>query len=128
VPSYHAALCLIFHSRKIRNLIDNGEMKVGEFQKEINVTPNAYSRFMGQNGPYKGSESSVYLSAWAFFKKRELRGIKTKPNKKAKTDDATGNKAVKDAVPSVDGIELEGEMEDEVEVYGKCHMMWMVQA
>jgi hypothetical protein len=97
-------------SRKIRALIDNGEMKVGEFQKEINVTFNAYSRFMGQNGPYKGCESSVYMSAWSFFKKREMRGIKTKPNKKVKMDEAGG----KNAVPSVEDIELGGELDDAV--------------
>ncbi|KAF1842934.1 uncharacterized protein K460DRAFT_367871 [Cucurbitaria berberidis CBS 394.84] len=101
--------------RKIRALIDNGEMKVGEFQNAINVTPNAYSRFLGQNGPDKGSESSVYMAAWSFFKKRELRGIKTKPNKKAKT--GTNGK---DSVPSVDGIELEGEKDDKVQVYDTC--------
>lgn len=90
-------------------------MKVGEFQKQIFVTANAYSRFMGQHGPYKGAESSVYMSAWSFFKKREMRGIKTKPNKKAKTDDVAG----KDAVPSVDDIELDVEKEDAVQIYGK---------
>jgi hypothetical protein len=62
-------------------------MKVGEFQKEINVSSNAYSRFMGQHGAYKGSGSDVYMSAWAFFKKRQLKGIKTTPNKKAKKDE-----------------------------------------
>jgi hypothetical protein len=101
-------------SRKIRALIDNNEMKVGEFQKAINVTSTSYSRFMGQNGPYKGSGSDVYWSAWAFFKKRELRGIKSTPNKKAKAA-ATDRK---DAVPSVDEIVLEGEMDDDVPVFG----------
>jgi len=91
-------------------------MKVGEFQKAINVTSNSYSRFMGQNGPYKGSGSDVYMSAWAFFKKREMRGIKTKPQKKAKVDE---DGKVKDAVPSVEGIVLEGEAEDAVPVYGE---------
>lgn len=98
--------------RKIRTLIDNGEMKVGEFQKEIGVTPNAYSRFMGQHGKVKGMESSVYLCAWAFFKKRELRGIKTAPNKKAKKDEAD--------LPSVEDVELVGEDEDKVAVYDTC--------
>jgi hypothetical protein len=104
--------------RKIRTLIDNAEMKVGEFQKEINVTSNAYSRFMGQHGPYKGSGSDVYMSAWAFFKKRELKGIKTTPNKKAKKDEAA--EGGKDSVPSVDDVKLEGEEDDEVAVFGKA--------
>lgn len=105
-------------------MIDNGEMKVGEFQKAINVTSNSYSRFMGQNGPDKGAGSDVYMSAWGFFKKRELRGIKTVANKKAKTVDPGG----KDAVPSVEGIVLDGEMEDSVPVYGKSVLYLVVKA
>jgi hypothetical protein len=97
-------------------LIDNGEMKVGEFQKTINVTSTTYSRFMTQHGQFKGVESSVYLAAWAFFKKREMRGIKTTANKKAKKNE--GERA-KDSVPSVDEVELEGEKEDKVPVFGK---------
>jgi hypothetical protein len=109
-------LCL-FHvltppSRKIHALIDSNEMKVGEFQNAINVTPNAYTRFMGQNGPDKGMESSVYMAAWAFFKQRELRGIKL-PSAKAK-------KGEKESVPSVDDIELPGELDDAVPVYDTC--------
>jgi hypothetical protein len=87
-------------------------MKVGEFQNAINVTPNAYTRFMGQNGPDKGMESSVYMAAWAFFKQRELRGIKL-PSAKAK-------KGEKESVPSVDDIELPGELDDTVPVYDTC--------
>jgi hypothetical protein len=60
-------------------------MKVGEFQKEVNITPDAYSRFMSQHEKDKGSKSSVYLVAWAFFKTREIQGIKTTPNKKARS-------------------------------------------
>jgi hypothetical protein len=59
----------------------------------------------------------VYLAAWAFFKKRELKGIKPTPNKKAKKDDAANGG--KDSVPSVDDVELEGEKDDQVLVYGK---------
>ncbi|KAF2030612.1 hypothetical protein EK21DRAFT_88734 [Setomelanomma holmii] len=102
--------------RKIRAFIDNGEMKVGEFQKAINVTSNSSSRFMGQNGPHKGSGSDVYMLAWAFFKKRELRGIQTTANKKAKTVEPGS----KDAVPSVQEIVLEGEMDDSVLVFDTC--------
>jgi hypothetical protein len=89
-------------------------MKVGEFQKAINVTSNSYSRFMGQNGPDKGSGSDMYGSAYIFFKKRELRGIKSTPNKKAKAVAADG----KDAVPDVERIVLEGEMDDKVPILG----------
>ncbi|KAH7070466.1 hypothetical protein BKA63DRAFT_398569, partial [Paraphoma chrysanthemicola] len=91
-------------------------MKVGEFQKAIGVSSPTYSRFMSQNGPYKGAGSDVYMLAWAFFKKRELRGIKTVANKKAKKIEPGD----KDAVPSVQNVVLEGEMEDNVPVFDTC--------
>jgi hypothetical protein len=65
----------------------------------------------GQNGLDKGAESSVYLAAWAFFKQRELRGIKL-PSTSAKKDE-------KESVPSVNGIVLEGEVDGKVSVYGE---------
>jgi hypothetical protein len=71
---------------------------------------------MTQNRPDKGVESSVYMSAWEFFKKREMRGIKTTPNKKAKTDAAAAGG--KDAVPTVEDVEIESEKEHTVEIYG----------
>lgn len=91
-------------------------MKVGEFQKAIKVTSTAYQRFMGQHGPTKGFDSSVNVSAWAFFKKRELQGIKTMPNKKMKASaSAAGGK---NAEPNLDDVELEGEKDDKVPIYG----------
>lgn len=66
-------------------------MNVGEFQKAIGVTGNAYSRFMGQNGTTKGIESSVYGAAWAFFKKRELQGLKMTRKTAASAASAGGN-------------------------------------
>ncbi|KAI4704726.1 hypothetical protein J4E89_009603 [Alternaria sp. Ai002NY15] len=103
--------------RKIRTLIDNGEMKVGEFQKAVGITPNAYSRFMSQHGKDKGVESSVYPAAYAFFQQREMAGIKTTANKKAKKNEGV---AAKDSVPSVDDVELDFEKEDKVPVYDTC--------
>lgn len=97
-------------------MIDNGEMKVGEFQKAVGITPNAYSRFMSQHGKDKGVESSVYPAAYAFFQQREMAGIKTTANKKAKKNEGD---AAKDSVPSVDDVELDFEKEDKVPVYGK---------
>lgn len=114
-------MLILYRSRKIRSFIESKEMKVGEFQKALNVGAVAYTRFMNQSGADKGFGSQVYAPAWAFFKKRELRGIKT--TKKAKTD-ASGTAKAKDAAKAadalnVDGIELDGEMEDNVPVYGK---------
>ncbi|KAF2477042.1 uncharacterized protein BDR25DRAFT_330958 [Lindgomyces ingoldianus] len=99
--------------RKIRAFIDSGEMRVGEFQKAINVTSKSYSDFMGQNGPLKGRGSNVYLNAYQFFRKRELRGIKLP--KKVKTAAAAATNRV-----DISGIILEGEEQDKVEVYDTC--------
>ncbi|KAF2875409.1 hypothetical protein BDV95DRAFT_590911 [Massariosphaeria phaeospora] len=62
--------------RKVRALIDSGEMKVKEFKDAIGASSVTCSSFMGQNGPFKGAGSSVYQNAWAFFKKRELQGVR----------------------------------------------------
>ncbi|OAG06534.1 uncharacterized protein CC84DRAFT_1164787 [Paraphaeosphaeria sporulosa] len=101
--------------RKIRTFLDSGEMKVGEFQDAINVTGNAYSRFMGQNGPYKGMGSSVYDAAWVFFKKREMKGIKM-PKKTA----ASMGGASSSSVPSVESIVLDFEREEKVPIFDTC--------
>ncbi|KAH9873125.1 hypothetical protein J1614_005522 [Plenodomus biglobosus] len=101
--------------RKIGTLIDNGEMMVGEFQETINVTPDEYARFMGQNGPEEGKDSTVFPASWAFFKKRDMPGVKKTPATK-KAADAKG----KDAVPNVDDIELDGEKDDKVPVFDTC--------
>lgn len=94
-------------------------MKVGEFQKAINTNSNTYSRFMSQNGPYKGAGSTVYFRAFLFFKKRELRGIKPPrhPTKPKKGREAAA--AAAQAGPILAAIELPGEMDDDDEVYGK---------
>jgi hypothetical protein len=97
---------------KIRNFINSGEMKVTEFQKAIGTNSRSYGAFMGQSGPYKGSGSSVYGNAFAFFKHRELNGIKAPKKKVKKEDEAKQN--------DVSGIKLDGEEEQEVEVYDSC--------
>lgn len=60
--------------------------------------------------------SSVYLAAFAFFKQREMQGIKTTANKKVEKNKRD---AAKDSVPSIDDVELDLEKEDKVPVYGK---------
>lgn len=54
----------------------------------------------------------MYQDAWAFFKKRELRGIPA-PKKKAKTTVAS-----KEPDVDISDVQLEGEMDDRVPVYG----------
>lgn len=49
--------------RQVRRFLDNGGMKVGEFCSAIDVSNNAYNRFMQQSGSTKGLGSDVYDEA-----------------------------------------------------------------
>jgi hypothetical protein len=101
-------------------------MKVGEFQKAINTNSGIYSRFMSQNGPSKGAGSTAYGQAWMFFKKRELRGIKP-PRHPTKPKGGEATAAGAQAGPVSAAVELPGESDDKVEVYGKpVFKTWMV--
>lgn len=116
--------------RMIRRLIDNGGMKVGEFCDKLGVSNKSYNNFLRQSGPTKGLSSDCYQYAWAYFKYREMNGIKlpmaNSGSKKQKTDgaDESGSKgASKDtATGAADlaDIHLPGEEEDAVEVYDTC--------
>ncbi|KAI9656403.1 MAG: hypothetical protein M1831_004655 [Alyxoria varia] len=90
---------------------------------------------MGQNGPYKGEGCDAYQNAWAFFKKRERKGIplpnkRRKPNSTSnKKDDngtasrseKTGTKKAKSPFPDLSGIHLDGEETDSVPIYDSCN-------
>lgn len=107
---------------KIRAYINSGEMKIGKFQEKLGVSSKSYGEFMGQNGPDKGMYSSTYHAAWAFFKRRELAGVKM-PRKKAKTVDVKDDKkTAKNDEPKQDvsDIHLEGEEKGEVPIYDTC--------
>ncbi|KAF2744832.1 hypothetical protein M011DRAFT_488644 [Sporormia fimetaria CBS 119925] len=122
-------------SRKIRNLIDSGEYLVKDFLSAINHNSTSYSRFMSQNGPHKGAGSDVYIDAWRFLKKRELRGVKA-PRKKTKQDEgdkenespvATASTPAKknaskksDPIRDLSSIHLDGEDEDRVPIFNTC--------
>ncbi|PQE30577.1 calcineurin is a calcium-dependent protein [Rutstroemia sp. NJR-2017a WRK4] len=99
--------------RKIRSFLESGEMKVSEFQRAIGASSRSYTSFMGQNGRDKGSMSDVYPNAFAFFKKRELQGIK--PPKKKKISKEEENKQY-----DVSGIHLDGEEDASVPIYDSC--------
>lgn len=99
--------------RKIRNLINSGEMKVGEFQRTIGVSSNAYGRFMGQSGRLKGWGCDTYYNAFRFFKKRELQGIKEPKKKKV-------SRAEEDQKNDVSQVKLDGETSDDVPIYDTC--------
>lgn len=97
---------------KINALIRSGEVKVTHFQKEIGVTSNSYTNFMKAKGPYGGENSSMYLEAHRYFRKREEKGIKMPKAKKARASDV--------AKFDVGGFDLEGESREAVAVYDNC--------
>ncbi|KAF7878798.1 hypothetical protein EAF04_000001 [Stromatinia cepivora] len=99
--------------RKFRSFLETGEMKVTEFQKKIGANSKSYGSFIGQNGKFKGDKSNVYYNAFAFFKKRELQGVK--PPKKAKVSKAEEEKKF-----DVSAIKLDGESTASVPVYDSC--------
>lgn len=93
---------------KINRLIESGEMKLSEFCHAINVSSNAYYRFMHKHGTMKGDECAAYPAAFAFFKQREEAGIKIPTKKKQKTKgDDKGGKAQDDKLDLSD-IHLDG--------------------
>jgi hypothetical protein len=96
---------------KINCFLDAGEMKIGQFCDAIGVSGNAYRRFMAQHGKFAGEGSDAYRSAWLFFEKREMAGLKI-PTKKQKTaaaaSSSTSAASKKDAVPDISSIHLDG--------------------
>lgn len=86
-------------------------MKVGEFQKVLGVSANAYGRFMGQSGPYKGDGCDTYFEAHKFFKRRELQGIKMSVKKVKKGEEK--NQDFSD-------VKLDGEEDQSVPVFDSC--------
>ncbi|KXS95764.1 hypothetical protein AC578_1721 [Pseudocercospora eumusae] len=102
---------------QIRRLLDSGEMKVGEFCAAIGVSNKSLNDFLRQNGTMKGSGSATYSNAWAYFKKRELAGIKA-PTKRAKTTSAAESSA--STTVSLSGIFLDGEDTGSVKIYDTC--------
>lgn len=120
---------------KIKRFLDSGEMRIGQFCDAIGVSQNAYRRFMAEKGQYGGMGCDTYQSAWEFFRKRELAGLKI-PTKKQKTAAAAkaGASAApaksstmvgkKDAVTDISSVHLEGNYDAESGVF--CAWLTMV--
>ena len=114
---------------KIRQMLNSGEMKVGEMATALDVGDASMRNFLGQNGSMKGVDSDTYQAGWEFFKKREMSGVKMPTKKKAKTNNNresnSGNKsgtADKDDKDKLDvsDIHLDGEKEGNVPIYDTC--------
>ena len=95
--------------KRINAFLQTGEMKVTEFQRELGINSNSYGRFMKLRGPWSGAENQTMSSAYLFFKKRDLCGVK---NQKKKKVTAEMKKAI-----DVSDITLPGEDDQAVPVY-----------
>ena len=107
--------------RKIRNWIDSGAQKVGEFQRTIGVSGKAYNSFMNRTGTWDGDGTDTFAKAHHFFKKRELQGLPLKANKPKKPKTAAASKAT-DEILDVSNVDpLPGEAQGTVPVYDTCN-------
>jgi hypothetical protein len=116
---------------RINKLIDGGIMKKGEFCNAIGNSNAAVNTFLKKAGSMDGAGSEVYANAWAWFKQREMAGLKMPDVKKkqaAQAAAATGS-AAGAALPSaprasvtcdISAVELDGEETDSVDVYDSC--------
>ncbi|KAF5712329.1 hypothetical protein FGLOB1_4578 [Fusarium globosum] len=106
--------------RKIRNWIDSGAQKVGEFQKTIGVSGKSYNSFMNRTGTWDGENTDTYIKAHLFFKKRELQGLPLKANKPKKAKTAASAKALEGILDVSNVDPLPGEADGTVPVYDTC--------
>lgn len=105
--------------RRIREFIEGGNMKVGEFQQALGITSTSYQRFMRMTGSDEGSGTTIYPRAFRFFRKRELQGLKAAPARKPATKKPR-KAAQQDQLLDVGGVALDGEDTEEVPVYDTC--------
>lgn len=119
------------------------------FAAAISVSMKSLANFLAMHGAFKGANSASYDNAWAYFKKREMVGLKLpvkKAAKMAKTDDAAattsdatptsisttsttatakapaGTKKAQTSSAGVDisAIHLDGEEDDRVPIFDSC--------
>ncbi|CAJ2513497.1 Uu.00g016160.m01.CDS01 [Anthostomella pinea] len=76
---------------RINRVVESGVMKKGEFCKAIGLSNAAVDAFLAKRHVMEGDKSEVYVSAWDWFKKRELAGLKM-PDAKAKGKPDAANK------------------------------------
>lgn len=134
---------------RINKVIDSGIMKKGEFCTAIGSSNNSVNTFLKKSGSMDGLQSDAYGSAWAWFKQRELAGLKMPDVKRRQkteaaaaaaaaaasstgaTTESTGTTAKpaakktkttasSSATPDLNSIHLEGEETDSVLIYESC--------
>ncbi|KAI0476564.1 hypothetical protein GGR56DRAFT_694136 [Xylariaceae sp. FL0804] len=134
---------------RINRLLDAGVASRAEFARAIGCGAAPLANFLGQRGPRAGAASSVYPRAWAWFRQREVAGLKMPDVKKRQRREAeaearaqavvegpgsgsgpaaSGSSSRKKsaaaaaaaALPDLGQIHLDGEEEDEVPVYDTC--------
>lgn len=101
--------------RKIRSLIDSGEVKVTHWLRELGVNSNSYGRFMKLKGPTSGVDNQTFHAAYKYFKKREIAKVPAPSKKRKSTDGKTVSPTA--TIPDVHDFILPGEEQDDVEVY-----------
>ncbi|KAF4495262.1 hypothetical protein FAGAP_8591 [Fusarium agapanthi] len=113
---------------KLNKLFDSGIMNKAEFCRATGTNSNSLNKFLKQKGPFGGSKSAVWRSAYVWFQQREVMGLKMPDIKKRQleeskkdTADRTPSKAsTTKALPDISDIHLEGEETDEVPIYDDC--------
>ncbi|RGP60661.1 hypothetical protein FLONG3_10792 [Fusarium longipes] len=110
---------------KIRNWIDSGAQKVGEFQRTIDVSSKSYNSFMNRTGTWDGDGTDTFANAHRFFKRRELLGLPLKAylkaNKPKKPKTAAASKAINDILDVSNADALPGAAQGRVPIYDTCN-------
>lgn len=68
--------------RKINRMLDAGGMTKTAFAAAIGVSMKSLANLLAMHGAFKGANSASYDNAWAYFKKREMAGLKLPVKKK----------------------------------------------
>lgn len=119
---------------RINRVLDSGIMKKGEFADAIGSSAKSLNGFLGKHGEVEGANFEAYPNAWAWFKRREVAGLKMPDVKKRQKAEAAAAAATGvagttatassriPAPPTIDlsHIHLPGEETDSVEVFDSC--------
>lgn len=118
---------------KMNRLLDNSIMKKGELCKTMGCSHSSVNTFLAKRGSMEGSKCLLYYTAWAWFKQREIAGLKMPDVKKRQKTEAAaasdsntnGGSTNNVAVPlapttDISDVHLDGEETDSAPVYDTC--------